>query len=208
VCEPVPTVFVVDDDASMLTSIESLLRSAGLMVRSFASAQEFSSCALTDGPACLVLDVRLPGTSGLELQRELAAGRPGLPIVFISGHADVATSVRAMKAGALEFLSKPFRDVDLLDAVRLALDTARVSLRQRSKVSHVQALFESLTPRQHEVMALVVAGWLNKQIASELGISEVTVKIHRAQVMHKMQARSVPDLVRMSEQLATTAAGS
>ena len=206
--EPVPIVFVVDDDASMLAGIESLLQSAGLTVRSFASASEFSRCDPTVGPACLVLDVRLPGTSGLELQRNLAADNPGLPIVFISGHGDTATTVRAMKAGALEFLSKPFRDVDLLEAVRLGLDTARAWLRQQSELSGLQILFDSLTPRQRQVLALVVAGRLNKQIASHLGISEVTVKIHRAQVMRRMQARSVPDLVRMCERLAGIGRGS
>jgi FixJ family two-component response regulator len=207
VAEATLTVFVVDDDASVRTGIESLLNSSNLRVRSFPSAQEFFQRAPSNGPACLVLDIRLPGLGGLELQRALAANEPGLPIVFITGHADIAMTVQAMKAGAVEFLVKPFRDVDLLDAVQLALDTARAWKRQHDELSRLYTLFDSLTPRERQVLDLMVAGRLNKQIAFELGISEVTVKIHRAQVMHKMHAPSFADLVRMCARLVTARRG-
>jgi FixJ family two-component response regulator len=192
-------VFVVDDDASVREAIESLLRSVGLRVRSFASASEFLSTASSDGPACLVLDIRLPGASGLDLQRELLAKDTTLPIVFVTGHGDIPMSVRAMKAGAVEFLPKPFRDQDLLDAIHQALDEARTTLQTRAELSELHARVGSLTPRERQVLQLVVTGLLNKQIAHELGIREVTVKIHRGQVMHKLQAESVAELVRIAE---------
>jgi FixJ family two-component response regulator len=173
----------------------------GLAVRSFASAQEFLSDSLTDGPACLVLDVRLPGMSGLDLQRRLAERKTALPIVVVTGHGDVPMTVRAMRAGAVEFLCKPFRDQDLLDAVQQALDRARVLMQEQTAMADLQARFDTLTPREREVMELVVTGLLNKQIAYDLGISEVTVKIHRGQAMLKMRAASVVDLVRMSDRL-------
>lgn len=197
VADPSSVVFVVDDDASMRAAIESLVRSSGLSVESFSSALEFMARPPSDAPACLVLDVRLPGTSGLELQRELAERDP-LPIVFITGHGDIRTSVRAMKAGAVEFLPKPFRDEDLLQAISQALESAKKSWRHRADQTKLRSMFEQLTPRERQVFALVVSGMLNKQIAYELGISEVTVKGHRGQVMHKLQAGSVADLVRMA----------
>jgi FixJ family two-component response regulator len=196
---PTSNVFVVDDDESMRAAIESLLRSVGLHVRTFATPADFQGRKPTDGPACLVLDVRLPGTSGLELQRALLQIEPGLPVVFITAHADIATSVRAMKAGAIEFLPKPFRDEELLEAVRAGLEISSLSLHTRSRLSELRRRQDSLTPRERQVLELVVSGLLNKQIAFELGISEVTVKIHRAQVMQKMQARSIADLVRMAD---------
>lgn len=195
--DPSSVVFVVDDDACMRSAIESLLRSSGFTVSSFSSALEFMARPPSDVPACLVLDVRLPGTSGLELQRELAERDP-LPIVFITGHGDIRTSVRAMKAGAVEFLPKPFRDEDLLQAIAQALETAQKTWRERAGMTKLRSLFAQLTPRERQVFALVVSGMLNKQIAYELGISEVTVKGHRGQVMHKLQASSVADLVRMA----------
>jgi FixJ family two-component response regulator len=194
-------VFVVDDDASVRAALDSLFRSVGLAVRSFPSAQEFLSDPLTDEPACLVLDVRLPGMSGLDLQRRLAERKTALPIVVITGHGDVPMTVRAMRAGAVEFLCKPFRDQDLLDAVQQALDRARVLMQEQTAMADLQARFDTLTPREREVMKLVVTGLLNKQIGYDLGISEVTVKIHRGQVMLKMRATSVVDLVRMSDRL-------
>jgi FixJ family two-component response regulator len=192
---------VVDDDSALRAGIESLLRSAGLAVRCYASANEFAARPATEGLACLVLDVRLPGTSGLELQGQLAQREPGLPIVFISGHGDIPMTVRAIKAGAVEFLPKPFRDQDLLDAVQMALDRARVSRRSRLELLALQHRFDALTPRERQVLSRVASGALNKQIAFDLGISEVTVKIHRRQMMHKMEADSVADLVRMAERL-------
>jgi FixJ family two-component response regulator len=198
---PSSTVFVVDDDESMRAAIESLLRSVGLSVRTYASPAEFAGREPTEGPACLVLDVRLPGTSGLELQRQLAELEPGLPVVFITAHGDIATSVRAMKAGAIEFLPKPFRNEELLDAVRAGLEISSLSLHTQSHLSELRRRLTSLTPRERQVLDLVVSGLLNKQIAFQLGISEVTVKIHRAQVMQKMQARSIADLVRMADRM-------
>lgn len=198
---PGPVVFVVDDDASVRGAMDSLFRSVGLVVRSFGSAQEFLSEPPADGPACLVLDVRLPGMSGLDLQRQLAESHTALPIVVITGHGDIPMTVRAMRAGAVEFLSKPFRDQDLLDAVHQALDRSRVLRQEQTAMADLQARLDSLTPREREVMGLVVAGLLNKQIAYDLGISEVTVKIHRGQAMEKMRAASVADLVRMADRL-------
>jgi FixJ family two-component response regulator len=208
VSEPAAVVFVVDDDASVRAALESLFRSVGLAVRSFGSAQEFLSEPVADIPACLVLDVRLPGMSGLDLQRELAERDPALPIIVITGHGDIPMTVRAMRAGAVEFLPKPFRDQDLLDAVQQALDRARVLRRDQAAMVDLRGRYSSLTPREREVMGLVVEGLLNKQIAYELGISEVTVKIHRGQVMQKMRADSVAELVRMAERVGVQPARS
>jgi FixJ family two-component response regulator len=198
---PGPVVFVVDDDASIRAALDSLFKSVGLVVRSFGSAQEFLSEPPADGPACLVLDVRLPGMSGLDLQRALAERDTPLPVVMITGHGDIPMTVRAMRAGAVEFLSKPFRDQDLLDAVQQALDRSRMLRREQAAMGELQARCDSLTPREREVMKLVITGLLNKQIAYDLGISEVTVKIHRGQVMEKMGAASVAELVRMADRL-------
>lgn len=194
-------VFVIDDDPSIRASLTSLLRSVGHEVLSFETTEQFLGAERPDAPACLVLDVRLPGTSGLEFQRALAASDMSVPIVFITGHGDIEMSVAAMKGGALEFLIKPFRDQDLLDAVHKGLETDR---RRREKAATLTGLWEryaSLTPREQEVMALVADGQMNKQIAHALALSEVTVKAHRAQVMRKMQAKSLPDLVRIADRL-------
>jgi FixJ family two-component response regulator len=191
-----PTVFVVDDDPSMREAISRLIKSVGLNPETFSSAKEFLEYQREDAPACLVLDVRLKGQSGLELQRELAANNP-IPIIFITGHGDIPMTVRAMKAGAVEFLPKPFRDQDLLDAIQEAIELHTKALQQRSEITELRRRYETLTAREREVMNLVVRGLLNKQIAAELGTSEVTVKVQRAQVMHKMLADSVADLVKM-----------
>jgi FixJ family two-component response regulator len=192
-------VLVVEDDPSMRKTVDSLLRSVGLRTEVFESSDAFLKSKLPGAPSCLVLDVRLPGKSGLSIQSDLAAEGIDLPIIFISGHADVPMSVRAMKAGALEFLIKPFRDQDLLDAVEVALQRDRVRRSDQKSSAELCARFETLTAREQQVMYLVVAGRLNKQIAAELGISEMTAKIHRAQVFRKMQAVNLPDLVRMAD---------
>jgi FixJ family two-component response regulator len=199
--EPEAVVFVVDDDASVRTSTERLVRSIGLRVQTFVSAREFLDGARPDGPACLVLDIQLPGPSGLDLQQEL--GRTGLamPIIFVTGHADIPTTVRAMKAGAVEFLTKPYRRQALIDAVRAAIERDRLARRERRDATVLRERYEHLTPREREVMGFVVAGLLNKQIAVELDTTERTIKFHRAHIMEKMAAASLPDLVRMAAQL-------
>jgi FixJ family two-component response regulator len=194
-------VFVVDDDPSIREAIESLVKLAGLRVEAFGTAQEFLRNERPDLPGCVVLDVELPGLSGLDLQRELAAHGIKLPIIFITGYGDIPMSVRAMKAGATEFLTKPFRDQDLLDAIQQALERDRAARQHSSETAELRKRFDALTSREREVMGLVVAGWLNKQIGFELKISEITVKIHRGRVMNKMGAQSLAELVRMTERL-------
>ena len=194
-------VYVVDDDPLIQEALDGLIRSAGLRVQTFASAQEFLRSRLSGAPACLVLDVRLPGESGLDLQRELAQAQVSIPIIFITGHGDIPMSVKALKAGAVDFLTKPFRDQELLDGIHKAIEQDRIARSEREHVADVRARFQSLTRREREVMGFVVAGLLNKQIASKLGITEVTIKQHRAQVMQKMHAASMAQLVRMDEKL-------
>jgi FixJ family two-component response regulator len=194
-------VFVVDDDASVREGIGSLLRSVGLQVELFGTAAEFLKNKLPDVTACLVLDIRLPGISGLDFQVELAAANIHIPIIFITGHGDIPMTVRAMKAGAVEFLTKPFRDQDLLDAVRIALERDRTRRAQDKAVLELRKLYKALTPREQQVISFVTAGLMNKQIAAELGVSEITVKVHRGSVMKKMGARSLADLVRMADAL-------
>jgi FixJ family two-component response regulator len=194
-------VFVVDDDLSIREAIESLVKLAGLRVETFGTAQEFLRTERPDLPGCVVLDVELPGLSGLDLQRELAAHGIKLPIIFITGYGDIPMSVRAMKAGALEFLTKPFRDQDLLNAIEQALERDRAARQHQKEIAELRERFDALTSREREVMSLVVAGWLNKQIGFELEISEITVKIHRGRVMDKMGAESLAELVRMTERL-------
>jgi len=194
-------VFVIDDDAAMRRSLEHLIRSVGLRVEAFASAQDFLSIKREDVPGCLVLDVRLPGLSGLDLQKRMTEADIEIPIIFITGHGDIPMSVQAMKAGAVEFLSKPFRDQELLDAIQQALERDRKSREQRAEVEVLRSRFDLLTPREREVMPLLVAGLLNKQIAAELGASETTVKIHKHHVMEKMRAGSLAELVRIADRI-------
>ena len=196
------TIYVVDDDPSMREALKNLLRSVGLAVETFGSAQEFLSGRRSEAIGCLILDVRLPGLGGLDLQRQLAEANVHLPIIFITAHGDIQMSVRAIKAGAVEFLTKPFRDQDLLDAVQQAVDLDRVQRAHRAELMTLSARYESLSSREKEVMELVVRGRLNKQIAAEIGTSEATVKLHRAHVIQKMQADSLADLIRMAERLA------
>ncbi len=199
--EPKSTVFVIDDDAAIRDALQSLISSMKLHVELFGSAAEFLQRERSDVPSCLVLDVRLPGISGLDFQRKLAEANHSIPVIFITGHGDIPMSVRAMKAGAVEFLTKPFRDQDLLDAIHVALERDRARRQQESEMMVLREKFESLTPREQEVLPLVVSGRMNKQIAAELGTSEITVKVHRASVMRKMQADSLPDLVKMAVRL-------
>jgi FixJ family two-component response regulator len=196
---PQSVVFVVDDDASMRDAMQRLFRSVGLQAEVFASAAEFLQSKLADAPCCLVLDVRLPGLSGLDFQTELAKANIQVPIIFMTGHGDIPMTVKAMKAGAIEFLSKPFRDQDMLDAVRLGLERDRSRREGEDANSGVRAKFGTLTPREQEVMAFVTAGLMNKQIAGELKLAEITVKLHRGSVMRKMGAKSLADLVRIAD---------
>jgi FixJ family two-component response regulator len=194
-------IFVVDDDASMREALQRLLRSVGLPVTTFASAREFLQHRGADVPGCLVLDVRLPGLSGLDLQHELAAAQMDLPIIFITGYGDIPMTVQAMKAGAVEFLTKPFRDQDLLDAIQQALERDRVTRAQRTEMAELRERFDALTPRERDVFGLVVTGLQNKQVAAALGTSAMTIKRHRAQVMHKMRVTSLAELVRIADHL-------
>jgi RNA polymerase sigma factor (sigma-70 family) len=196
-----PVVIVVDDDASVRSSIKFLLSTVGLQVESFDSADSFLRRKPADVPSCLVLDVRLPGLSGIDIQRELAAGNIRIPIIFLTGHGDIPMSVRAMKAGAVEFLTKPFRDQDLLDAIRVALELDRSRREQEKELTSLQQRFDSLTSREQQVISMLASGMLNKQIAAQLGTAESTVKVQRSRAMEKMHAESLVDLVKMIEKI-------
>jgi FixJ family two-component response regulator len=202
--EQASTVIVIDDDSAIRESLGSLLRSVGFQAKLLSSVSEFLKSGRPEGPTCMVLDVRLPGQSGLDFQRELAKANIHLPIIFITGHGDIPMSVQAMKGGAIEFLTKPFRDQELLDAIALGLARDREWLENEKTLAGLRVRFDTLTPREREVMALVVTGRLNKQIAADLGVSEITVKVHRGQVMRKMRASSLPDLARMADKLKLT----
>jgi len=203
--DPNCIVFVIDDDATIREALRSLLRSVGLLVELFATTREFLARRRPEVPSCLVLDVRLPGTGGLDFQRQLAEAGIHIPIIFITGHGDIPMSVRAMKAGAVEFLTKPFRDQDLLDAIQVALEKDGARRRREGEIGLIRERFESLTPREREILPWVVSGLLNKQIAAQIGTSETTVKVHRSQVMRKMGADSLADLVRIAERIGIPA---